>query len=55
MNSVSELRSTYLPLLTEIQVLQVLIFCAPFYNFLDQISKKAAYSFKSETPLIDAM
>ncbi|RYP56683.1 hypothetical protein DL769_009887 [Monosporascus sp. CRB-8-3] len=37
------------------RVLQVLIFCIPFYDFLDQVSKKAAYSFKSETPLIDAM
>lgn len=36
-------------------VLQVLIFCAPFYSFLDQVSKRAAHSFKSETPLIDAM
>lgn len=36
-------------------VLQVLIFCIPFYDFLDQVGKKAAYSFKSETPLIDAM
>ncbi|KAK8081879.1 hypothetical protein PG996_000660 [Apiospora saccharicola] len=36
-------------------VLQVLIFCTPFYDFLDQVSKKAAHSFKSETPLIDAM
>jgi ubiquitin carboxyl-terminal hydrolase 10 len=36
-------------------VLQVLIFCTPFYEFLDQINKKAAHSFKSETPLIDAM
>ncbi|KXJ91153.1 hypothetical protein Micbo1qcDRAFT_205162 [Microdochium bolleyi] len=36
-------------------VLQALIFCLPFYDFLDQVSKKAAYSFKSETPLIDAM
>ncbi|KAH9892349.1 cysteine proteinase [Xylariomycetidae sp. FL2044] len=36
-------------------VLQVLIFCLPFYDFLDQVSKRAAYSFKSETPLIDAM
>ncbi|KAI0009954.1 cysteine proteinase [Xylariaceae sp. FL0662B] len=36
-------------------VLQVLIFCIPFYDFLDQIGKKAAHSFKSETPLIDAM
>jgi ubiquitin carboxyl-terminal hydrolase 10 len=36
-------------------VLQVLIFCIPFFDFLDQVSKKAAYSFKSETPLVDAM
>ncbi|KAK8124582.1 ubiquitin thiolesterase [Apiospora kogelbergensis] len=36
-------------------VLQVLIFCTPFYDFLDQISKKAVHSFKSETPLVDAM
>ncbi|CAJ2502593.1 Uu.00g099870.m01.CDS01 [Anthostomella pinea] len=36
-------------------VLQVLIFCLPFYDFLDQVSKKAAHSFKSETPLIEAM
>ncbi|KAI0473228.1 cysteine proteinase [Xylariaceae sp. FL0804] len=36
-------------------VLQVLIFCIPFYDFLDQVSRKAAHSFKSETPLIDAM
>ncbi|KAK3905129.1 hypothetical protein C8A05DRAFT_41897 [Staphylotrichum tortipilum] len=36
-------------------VLQVLIFSIPFYDFLDQVSKKAAHSFKSETPLVDAM
>ncbi|KAL2132883.1 hypothetical protein VTI74DRAFT_3197 [Chaetomium olivicolor] len=36
-------------------VLQVLIYCIPFYSFLDQVSKKAAHSFKSETPLVDAM
>lgn len=36
-------------------VLQVLIFCIPFYDFLDQVGKRAAHSFKSETPLIDAM
>ncbi|KAK3296763.1 uncharacterized protein B0H64DRAFT_108683 [Chaetomium fimeti] len=36
-------------------VLQVLIFCIPFFDFLDQVSKKAAHSFKSETPLVDAM
>ena len=37
------------------QVLQVLISCVPFFEFLDQVSKKTAYSFKSETPLLDAM
>lgn len=36
-------------------VLQVLMFCSPFYDFLNQISKRAAHSFKSETPLLDAM
>ncbi|RDA86177.1 hypothetical protein CP532_3011 [Ophiocordyceps camponoti-leonardi (nom. inval.)] len=36
-------------------VLQVLIYCTPFHDFLDQVSKRAAHSFKSETPLIDAM
>ncbi|SPN97714.1 related to ubiquitin carboxyl-terminal hydrolase 10 [Cephalotrichum gorgonifer] len=36
-------------------VLQVLLFCGPFYDFLDYISKKAAHSFKRETPLMDAM
>lgn len=36
-------------------ILQVLMFCIPFYDLLDQVSKRAAHSFKSETPLIDAM
>lgn len=36
-------------------VLQVLMFCIPFYDFLSQVSKRAAHSFKSETPLVDAM
>ncbi|KFY63218.1 hypothetical protein V496_04067 [Pseudogymnoascus sp. VKM F-4515 (FW-2607)] len=36
-------------------VLQVLVFCVPFYEFLDQVGKRAAHSFKSDTPLIDAM
>ena len=36
-------------------VLQVLMFCTPFYDFLGQVSKRAAHSFKSETPLVDAM
>ncbi|PHH61252.1 hypothetical protein CDD81_630 [Ophiocordyceps australis] len=36
-------------------VLQVLMFCTPFYNFLNHTSKRAVHSFKSETPLFDAM
>ncbi|KAL0942827.1 ubiquitin c-terminal hydrolase [Colletotrichum truncatum] len=36
-------------------VLQVLLFCVPFYDFLDQVSKRAVHKFKSETPVIDAM
>ena len=41
--------------LTPDQVLQVLIFCVPFYDLLDILSKKAAYSFKSSTPLLDSL
>ncbi|KAF2104747.1 cysteine proteinase, partial [Rhizodiscina lignyota] len=36
-------------------ILQILVFCVPFYDFLDQIGKRAAHSFKSDTPLLDAM
>ncbi|KAF4548493.1 Ubiquitin carboxyl-terminal hydrolase-like protein 7 [Elsinoe fawcettii] len=36
-------------------ILQVLVFCIPFYDFLDQIGRRAAHSFKSDTPLLDAM
>ncbi|KAF2220372.1 hypothetical protein BDZ85DRAFT_204334 [Elsinoe ampelina] len=36
-------------------ILQVLVFCVPFYDFLDQVGKRAAHSFKSDTPLLDAM
>ncbi|KAF6839441.1 ubiquitin thiolesterase [Colletotrichum plurivorum] len=36
-------------------VLQVLLFCAPFYDFLDQVSKKASHKFNSETPVLDVL
>lgn len=36
-------------------VLQVLVFCIPFYDFLEVVGKNAKHSFKSETPLIDVM
>jgi ubiquitin carboxyl-terminal hydrolase 10 len=42
-------------MLTSLQILQVLLFCVPFYDFLDQVAKRAVHSFKSETPLVDAM
>jgi ubiquitin carboxyl-terminal hydrolase 10 len=37
------------------QVLQTLAFCIPFYDFIDLVGKRAAHSFKSDTPLLDAM
>ncbi|MCJ1421919.1 Ubiquitin carboxyl-terminal hydrolase 10 [Xylographa parallela] len=36
-------------------ILQILVFCVPFYKFLDQVGKQAVHSFKSETPMLDAM
>ncbi|UNI20902.1 Ubiquitinyl hydrolase 1 [Purpureocillium takamizusanense] len=36
-------------------VLQTLMFCVPFHDFLGQVSKRAVHSFKSDTPLINAM
>ncbi|KAF2642951.1 cysteine proteinase, partial [Massarina eburnea CBS 473.64] len=36
-------------------ILQILVFCVPFYDFLDQVSKRAVHSFKSDTPIVDAM
>lgn len=41
--------------LTTLQVLQTLVFCVPFYDFLDRVGKQSAHSFRSETPLLDAM
>ena len=42
-------------LLILVQILQVLVFCVPFYNFLEKIGRQAAHSFKSETPVLDAL
>lgn len=36
-------------------VLQVLIFCIPFYTFLDKVKKGAVHRFNSETPILDSM
>jgi ubiquitin carboxyl-terminal hydrolase 10 len=36
-------------------VLQVLIFCVPFYTFLDKVKKGAVHRFNSETPILDSM
>ncbi|KAG5949975.1 hypothetical protein E4U53_005596 [Claviceps sorghi] len=36
-------------------ILQVLVFCTPFYEFLEQLRQKATHNFKSETPLVDIL
>ncbi|OJJ44149.1 hypothetical protein ASPZODRAFT_72838 [Penicilliopsis zonata CBS 506.65] len=36
-------------------VLQILVSCVPFHQFLDYIGRRAAHSFQSDLPLIDAM
>lgn len=36
-------------------VLQVLVFCPPFYNLLATYGSNAVHSFKSENPLLEAM
>lgn len=33
----------------------MLIFCTPFYSFLDQVRQQTVHSMKSDTPLIDSM
>lgn len=37
------------------QILQILLFCVPFYNLLEKVGKQATHSFKSDTPMMDAM
>ncbi|CEJ54633.1 hypothetical protein PMG11_00935 [Penicillium brasilianum] len=36
-------------------VLQILVSCVPFHQFLDHVGRRAAHSFHSDMPLIDAM
>ncbi|KAF9893557.1 Ubiquitin carboxyl-terminal hydrolase 10 [Aspergillus nanangensis] len=36
-------------------VLQILVSCVPFYQFLDHIGRRASHSFQSDVPLIDAL
>ncbi|KAJ5105203.1 hypothetical protein NUU61_002550 [Penicillium alfredii] len=36
-------------------VLQVLVSCVPFYQFLDHVGRRASHSFQSDLPLIDSM
>lgn len=56
MNSVCLLFSNFFQfcVLIVFQVLQILAFCVPFYQFLDYIGHRATHSFKSDVPLIDA-
>lgn len=37
------------------QILQVLLFCTPFYAFLSQVKTRSALSFRNDTPLLEAM
>ena len=37
------------------KVLQILVFCIPFYNFLETVNRQAVHNFRSDTPLMDAM
>jgi ubiquitin carboxyl-terminal hydrolase 10 len=36
-------------------VLQILVSCVPFHQFLDHVGRRAAHSFHGDMPLIDAM
>ncbi|KIW68304.1 hypothetical protein PV04_04259 [Phialophora macrospora] len=36
-------------------VLQVLVFCLPFYDFIAKVADRAPHTFKSDTPLVDAI
>ncbi|KAL4748007.1 hypothetical protein BDW72DRAFT_162357 [Aspergillus terricola var. indicus] len=36
-------------------VLQILVSCVPFYQFLDHIGKRASHSFHSDFPMVDAL
>ncbi|KAJ1959537.1 hypothetical protein GGI12_004287 [Dipsacomyces acuminosporus] len=36
-------------------VLQALLYCAPFYNMLWSVKEKVAFSFKTETPLLESL
>ena len=36
-------------------VLQVLVFCLPFYDFIAKLADRAPHTFRSDTPLIDAI
>lgn len=36
-------------------VLQILVFCLPFYDFISKVADRAPHTFKSDTPLVDAI
>ena len=55
MNSVGNDLSYVKTHLRPVQVLQVLLFCAPFFDFLDQINTLTAQDTKTKTPMIDAL
>ncbi|KAK9451956.1 uncharacterized protein V1518DRAFT_409995 [Limtongia smithiae] len=36
-------------------ILQILLYCAPFYSFIDIMSRKLAHRFNSDTPVLDSL
>lgn len=37
------------------KVLQILIFCVPFYDFLESVGRRSRHSFKDVTPILDVL
>ncbi|KAK9312976.1 hypothetical protein V1524DRAFT_437473 [Lipomyces starkeyi] len=36
-------------------ILQILLYCVPFYSFVDTLGKKLTHRFNSETPILDSL
>ncbi|KAK9239980.1 hypothetical protein V1525DRAFT_354794 [Lipomyces kononenkoae] len=36
-------------------ILQILLYCVPFYSFVDTMGKKLSHRFNSETPILDSL
>ncbi|KAK9462960.1 uncharacterized protein V1516DRAFT_689836 [Lipomyces oligophaga] len=36
-------------------ILQILLYCVPFYSFIESMSKKLSHQFNSQTPILDSL